>query len=119
METQREAIRLLVALVPGLDTESLARLERAVLAGPPPSMYQDGIEPERLAQLVEREVWLRLAKMDAAGAALGTDAQTTLAESSLRHPKWKLAADERDEFSFWIGGGDEFQDVRGHTTPTP
>ena len=109
VETQNEAIRLLAALVHGLDTESLARLERAVLAGPPRSMYQDGIEPERLAQLVEREVWLRLAKLDAAGAALGTDAQTTLAESSLRHPKWKLAADERDEFSFWIGAGDEFQ----------
>ena len=48
METKREAMRLLVALTLGLDAESLAQLEQAVLAGWPSSMYKDDIDPKDL-----------------------------------------------------------------------
>ena len=84
--TQREAIRLLVALAPGLDTDQAAELEHAVLAGPPRSMYEAGIEPERWKRIVERGVWLRLAKMDAAGATLSSDAKAKLNELARRIP---------------------------------
>ena len=107
VETQREAIRLLVALAPRLDGKSLAQLERAVLAGPSSSMYKDGIEPERFAQIVDHGVWLRLAKMHGVRAALGKDAKAKLDELSLRYPKWQLKPDERDEFPFSRGDSSE------------
>ena len=108
VETQREAMRLLVALAPRLDADSLARLEQAVLGGPPRSMYKDDIEPEYWEGIVEEEVWLRLAKMDDVRAALGTDAQKRLLELSSQHSEWQLKTDQSDEFPFSLGfGGDQ------------
>ena len=109
METKREAMRLLVALALGLDSESLAQLEQAVLAGWPLSMCKDDINPKDRARLVEREVWQRLAMMDNAGAALGTDAKAKLDELSSRHPEWQLETDGRDEFPIWTGDGGELK----------
>ena len=107
VETQREAMRLLVALVPRLDADSLARLEQAVLGGPPRSMYKDDIEPEYWEGIMEKEVWLRLVKMDDVRAALGTDAQKRLQELSSQHSEWQLKTDQSDEFPFSLGfGGD-------------
>ena len=117
VETEREAMRLLVALAPALDPESLAHLERSVLAGPPRSMYRDDIEPKRWEWLVESEVWRRLAKMDHAGAALRTDARAKLDALSSQHTEWRLESDERDEFQFWMGGGTERR--RSVATPRP
>ena len=47
VETQRETMRLLVALAPELAEDELATLERATLAGPPRDMYRPDIEEER------------------------------------------------------------------------
>lgn len=109
VETEREAMRLLAALSSGLEAAPLAELEQAILAGPPRAMFKDDIEAERWAQIVEREVWLRLAKMSAAGAALGVNAKARLDELSARYPQWQLAADQRDEFPYWMGDGDEWR----------
>ncbi len=51
VETQRETMRLLVAIVPRLDAEALSKLERAILAGPPRFMFKADIEPERWARI--------------------------------------------------------------------
>ena len=107
VETKREAMRLLVVLTLGLDAESRGRLERAVLAGPPRSMYRNDIEPKDWLRIVEKEVWLRLTKMGAGGAVLKTDARAKLDALSLRHPEWTLEADERNEFPVWTGSGGE------------
>ena len=107
VETQREAFRLLVALAARLEPADLSRLEAAVLAGPPRDMFKDDIDSERWAQIVERKVWLRLTKMAAAGATLGVQARAARDELSRKYPQWQLAADERDEFPFWMGDGDE------------
>ena len=107
VETQRETMRLLVAIVPKLDAEALSELERAILAGPPRLMFKADIEPERWARIREREVWLLLAQMDRADAKLGTDAGMKLVESRRRHPEWRLDPGEKDEFAFWMGDGSE------------
>ena len=107
VETKREAMRLLVVLTLGLDAESRGRLERAVLAGPPRSIYRNDIEPKDWLRIVEKEVWLRLTKMGAGGEVLKTDARAKLDALSLRHPEWTLEADERNEFPVWTGGGGE------------
>ena len=66
-ETQREMSRLLVALPPRLNAEAMAELEGVILEGPPREMYRDDLEDEQWQLLVEREVWLRLSKLEAAG----------------------------------------------------
>lgn len=107
-KTRREAIRLLVVLAPKLDAESLAQLEQSVLAGPPHEMYRDDIDPESWARIMKKEVWLRLAKMDAIGTVLNTDASEKLNDLTSRNPDWRLAEDERDEFSTWISDGSKW-----------
>lgn len=109
VETEREAMRLLVALAPHLDQVMLRELEQAVLVGPPRDMFKDDIEPERWTGIVDREIWLRLAKMAEADAVLGTESNVRLSGLSARYPEWTLAADQRDEFPYWMGDGDEWR----------
>jgi len=107
VETQREVIRLMVALAPQIDEAGLAQLEQAIVAGRPRAIFKDDIEAEDFSRIVDREIWLRLAKMAQAGAMFGTIGSERLAELSAKYPQWQLAADQRDEFPFWMGAGDE------------
>ena len=108
-ETEREAMRLLVALAPRLSEQTLPELEQAVLTGPPREMFKDDVEPDGWIWIVDREVWLRLAKIDETGAVLGSAGKERLAQLSSRHPEWKLTADQRDEFPVWTGDGQEWR----------
>lgn len=103
-DTRREVLRLLVLQGSRLTPASLERLELAILAGPPREMYRDDLEPDRWRNLVERVIWLRLAKLRSSGVALGTATATRLAELSSLHPEWQLATNERDEFVIWTSG---------------
>ncbi len=108
VETQREAIRLLVSLAAKWNTSELAELEQAILTGSPRAMYKDDIEPERMTRIMEQDILLLLAKLDSAGAKLGLAGKNRLNELYAKYPKWKLASDESDEFPFWTGDkGDE------------
>ena len=115
VETQREAMRLLIALAPHLDEHELTRLERAILAGPPREMYRADIEDERWTQIQENNVWVRLAKINQGGAKLSGASQERLDALSAKYPDWQLAENERDEFPTWSGDTNE---LRIHiTTP--
>jgi len=107
--TKREAMRLVVVLAPQLNAVMLHELEQAVLAGPPRDMFKDDIEPVRWARIVDREIWLRLAKISETGVALGADGHDRLQRLSEQYPEWKLAQDQRDEFPYWKGDGDEMR----------
>jgi len=98
LETEREVIRLLVALAPNWDTLEMAELEQAILQGPPRETFKD-------EYFVDQGIWLRLAKAHAAGAVFGHATREKLNELTLQYPDWKLDEDERDEFLFWIEGG--------------
>ncbi len=115
VETERESLRLLVALTPNLDTAELVELEEAILIGPPRAMYKDDIEPGHWTQIVERGSWLRLAKLKASGAGLGTSTKAILDQLSAQHPDWDLAADQQDEFPFWMGDAGDWRRFE----PTP
>ena len=106
-ETQRETMRLLVALGPQLNEYELERLERAILAGPPRKMYRTDIEEERWIGIQDRNIWLRLAKISHAGAELSAAARERMDGLSAKYPNWQLAENERDEFLTWMGDGSE------------
>lgn len=110
--TGREVFRLIVLQAHHLADADQYRLEQAILVGPPRHMYYHDISDERWESLVTRSIWLHLAKLESSGLALSAEAKQQLVELSNAHPRWQLAADERDEFSHWISGtGDpDFQD---------
>jgi len=109
VETEREAMRLLASLAPQLDEDELSALEKAILGGPPRSMFKDDIEPERWTRIVDREIWLRLAKVAETGAILSAAGKERLDKLGAQYPEWQLAGDERDEFPFWLGDGNEWR----------
>lgn len=98
-ETQREALRLLVFLAPRLDAAMLGELEQAVLAGPLREMSDTEMN---------YKIWLRLAKIAEAGADLSEDGKKRMEQIQAKYPesKWKLAADQLDEFPYWASAGD-------------
>ena len=100
-QTKRETMRLLVALAPQLTKAEMAELEKAILNGPPPATPKNHINHEQQSDDMDRDIWLRLAKIDQAGATLRGRSKKKLAELSDEHTNWKLAKDERDEFPFW------------------
>ncbi|UTA53165.1 SIR2 family protein [Lysobacter soli] len=104
VDTKREMFRLLVLQGRQLPKLEQARLETAILAGPPREMYRDDLELEEWQDVVERSVWWRLAKLNASGLALGAKANRHLADLSRVHREWQLATDESDEFSHWMSG---------------
>ena len=101
-ETQREALRLLVTLAPTLDPPEMEELERAILNGPPSQVFPDDLEQERWTSIVERDIWLRLAKIQSTGAMMGQTARTKLDELTQQHLTWRLHEDESDEFPVWM-----------------
>ncbi|MBN9488611.1 MAG: SIR2 family protein [Alphaproteobacteria bacterium] len=114
VDTQRETMRLLVLQGAKLSPTARATLEAAILAGPPRHMYRDDIEPEHWQSLVNRSVWLHLAKLSESGAQLVEAASQRLANLSTENRTWKLASDGRDEFTHWTSGtGDpDFEESR-------
>ena len=109
IETRREAIRLLVSIGPHLDEAEFTELEQAIVAGPPREMFRDDVEPESWARICNREIWLRLAKISGSGAKLSSAGKVRLDEISARHPEWRLAANEHDEFPHWMDRGSEWR----------
>ena len=112
---RREMFRLFVALAPIVTSEQSAVLQRAILQDPPRHIFRDDIEPKRLQNIIDRETWVLLAKYQAADGILIPEASTRLRLLSEQHPQWKLAPDDRDEFSFWMSSDDEWRIFR----PTP
>ena len=89
--TRREATRLLVALAPKFTKDEMVELEKAIL-------NESLTDHERLG-IVDWDVWLRLTKLDQAGANLSGGGRGKLAELCAKHPGWKLDENERDELS--------------------
>lgn len=114
IETKREVHRLLVLQGSQLTTDEQERLESAILAGPPREMYRNDLVEDRWQELLSRSVWLYLSKLSTSVTGLGVSAEARLAKISEANPMWKLAINERDEFSHWMSGtGDpDYQESR-------
>ena len=115
IETQHEAIGLLVALAPRLDTPALLSLQRVILHGPPRDMFVKGTEPDTWTRIRDRETWLRLAQLEQSATKLDESTQSRLDDLSEEHPEWALADDQSDEFPNWTDDGRKWIKF----TPTP
>ena len=102
--TQRETLRLLVKQGAFLPLEDKEKLEGLILAGPPRKMYINDIEQAEWSYLVDRDIWLRLVKLQEGENQLGPSAIRKFADLSKTYPKWKLSEEERDEFPRWGSG---------------
>ncbi|UWE15646.1 anti-phage defense-associated sirtuin Dsr1 [Herbaspirillum huttiense] len=113
-ETKREVFRLLIMQGKTLPPDLFHHLETQILAGPPREMYVSDLTEKRWVELSARSVWLFLAKLNSEGIALSPAGISRLAEISTMHPHWKLAGNERDEFSHWMSGtGDpDYESIR-------
>ena len=94
IETQKETIRLLVALAPKLDTELMDKIEKAILKGPVHKISTISVDPQKT---FDYQIWLRLAKMKKYGAPVSTEAKARLNELQNMH-EFELAEDESDEY---------------------
>jgi hypothetical protein len=103
-DTAREVYRVLVLQGAKLSDFFRNRLELVILEGPPRIMYRDDLKPEQWEFRKEREIWLHLAKLRESGAALGENTEQRFKDLSKKYPKWRLADNERDEFSHWMSG---------------
>jgi len=113
VDTQRETMRLLVLQGAHLTPAARARLETAILIGPPRAMYRDNIETERWVSLVDHSVWIHLLKLQDGGVSLGSAAAQRLSDLLAANPEWKLERNERDEFSHWMSGtGDPDYEIK-------
>jgi hypothetical protein len=115
VDTQRETMRLIVLQGKRLTLTAQDRLEAAILAGPPRNMYQKNLQLQSWQELVDHSIWLHLSKLKSSGLTLGKKATDRLVTLSDAHPDLKLAENESDEFSIWLGGtGDpDYEKKRG------
>lgn len=113
-DTKREVSRLLVLQGQHLTADVQQALEAAILVGPPREMFHEDLGNERWHDLQDHSVWLRLIKLRESGRALSALANARLVKISTDHSQWRLAPNERDEFSSWMTGtGDQdFEDNR-------
>ncbi|MBB4276401.1 anti-phage defense-associated sirtuin Dsr1 [Rhizobium mongolense] len=114
-ETQREALLLVAALGKKLDTNAMATLSSAILAGPPDGMFGSDVSDEDLARFVDRRRWMFIRRLLDTGAVPTPDAKARLEEIEANYPLWKPAEDDRQDFPFWMGDGDSWRTF----TPTP
>ena len=105
IETQREVCRLLVTLATKLDGSKMALLEHHILTGPPRKMFKNDLDQKDWEQIIDREIWLRLAKLHYAGGEMSSTAISKLEKISKKYPKWILSDDEKEEFPFWMESG--------------
>lgn len=104
LETQREAIRLLVALGSRLDNAMQEEIESVILTGPPFVKVKADIDLERWKQYKDWAIWLRLAKLNGVKKLRTPDGEERFRELSVKNPDWQLAPDQRDEFVIWSEG---------------
>lgn len=119
-ETGREVFRLLVQQGKSLSACDQERLEAAIMAGPLKEWFAVDEKQEQFKHYFDRSRWLALAKLQSSGLSLSDAAKAQLQELTNTYPKWKLAQDERDEFSVWAGDvADYDNDDRQQHIPAP
>lgn len=107
VSTHREVLQLLRTLHRTASNEQYEEILQVTINGPRREWYREELSEEEFEGLCNRSIWLRLKKLQQDGGALNDEATQTLADIENINQKWKLSNDDRDEFPFWTGRGDE------------
>lgn len=105
----REVYRFLNKYWPILDDETATALIEAILQGPPRGMFHDDISDEEFKGIAQREIWLKLAKLEQFGGRLPSVAIDKFSALSQAYPRWTLREGDRDEFTSWLEVGSGHQ----------
>ena len=104
--SQREVLRLLATTSRVLCEKDFNKLANVIAGGPPPCMFMSSGK-EKASELIDRDIWLRLKKMECHEHELPKRAKCKLEEISARFPKWSLLRNQQEEFLIWsYGTGD-------------
>ncbi len=100
---QRENCQLITHLTPHLTSADLSKLEQSILNPPDLSSiyFNHKLTQEENERFTEHDIWLRLAKMKAAGARLGNEGNIKLHAIEKKYTDCKLRDDMREEFTSW------------------
>ncbi|EFL9677805.1 anti-phage defense-associated sirtuin Dsr1 [Escherichia coli] len=104
IDTHREVCRLFVLQGKTLTAIEQRKLENAITLGYSQELFNISINENEWENIVERNIWLFLSKLQFSGVKLNINAQNKLDFLSEKHPYWKLTTNERDEFSHWMSG---------------
>lgn len=99
---RREVMRLLVMQGRYLEGELQLQLESSILQGPPETDKYDTTKEAAWQRAKNREIWIRLAKLDSAGAKLQAQSKDKLTELQKQNPKFAFLDHEREEFLWWF-----------------
>jgi hypothetical protein len=95
--THRECLRFLRVAGPRLSDDQCTQLASAIVKGPSPSLFRENLDPEMLKEEIERDTWIRLAKLRQAGVVLPEVASTRLEEIEARRPEWDRREEQGEE----------------------
>lgn len=94
-------MQLISALASRMGRKECARLEAAILQGPPETDADD----ERQTRRTSREIWRRLLLLKNSGANLSKRGIARINSILSANPQWE-DPEEKDEFPVWMSGGD-------------
>jgi hypothetical protein len=100
-----ELFPLLRGLRSKLSSEQSERLVQLIAAGPPESLFREGLTESEHEDRRDRLIWERLARLFVDSPPGAGDRPVLLDEIEGRHKAWTLSEDDRDAFLFWIEVG--------------
>ena len=92
-DTRREIMRLLVETVPRMKGEYIVKIEEAIIKGPPLNMFRDDTDPDQLQSRIDRNIWLRLSKMQSAEIILSENTTIRINEITDKYKDMELSND--------------------------
>lgn len=100
----REVLRFLRETGARLGRRDLSQLVRAILEGPPRSLFRADLEQPDWIRIKDETIWKRLAKLHQSGVQVPRRAEAVMKRLAARHGL-RLQADHRDEFISWFESG--------------
>ncbi len=104
IHTQRETLRFLRKRGQDIRGELLDRLIEAILKGPPPHLYRDGLTDDEWIRLRDHKIRLRLYKLTESGVTLPPPTQE-IYDRFQRSEPWQPRGDHSEEFIVFSGAG--------------
>ena len=100
----REALRFLRKRGKDIPRREFSRLIKVILAGPPRERYREDLTDEEWAKLRDRQIRLRLHKLQESGAKLPKPAKRVYDRIQREFP-WQPRGDRSEEFPFFLASG--------------